>query len=197
MKRPTKRKNPKPAAISTEGLTKNKKGRFICQDYQNGSCTHTVGSAQCGKHPQLMHQCTNCLGNGHGAHFPQTCTAEKKRFGNLLAKGRTKFNRFTLRKVMKAWWVDAEDRIRLRRVTDRACRKLDTLKLRHFFREWRDASAEDLGTKAKIRRASKLWGKQVLASAWRSWKSSVNLDRVKQSNARVHFAIKQAVRQER
>ena len=122
---------------------------------------------------------------------------EKKRFDNLLAKGRTKFNRFTLRKVMKAWWVDAEDRIRLRRVTDRACRKLDTLKLRHFFREWRDASAEDLGTKAKIRRASKLWGKQVLASAWRSWKSSVNLDRVKQSNARVHFAIKQAVRQER
>ena len=93
VKRPTKAKSPKPAEISTEGLTKNKKGRFICQDYQNGSCTHTVGSAQCGKHPQLMHQCTNCLGNGHGAHFPQTCTAEKKRFGKGKNKGKGKGNK--------------------------------------------------------------------------------------------------------
>jgi hypothetical protein len=92
VKRPTKPKNPKPAAFSTEGLTKNKKGKFICPGFQDGSCTHTVGSAQCSKNPQLLHQCTNCLENGHGAHFPQTCTVEKRRFGKG-KKGKGKGNK--------------------------------------------------------------------------------------------------------
>jgi len=115
----------------------------------------------------------------------------------LLVKGANRFARFTARKVMTGWYRHTGEALNLKRVARKAARKLDTLKLWFFYRRWRDLCAEDLDAVAKLRRAAKLWNKHVLGSAWRSWTSSVNLDRVKKKNAKVHFAIKQAVRVER
>ena len=48
-----------------------------------------------------------------------------------------------------------------------------------------------------MRRAAKAWTRQRLALGWRSWKASVDLDRVKRAAAARHSAVKTAVRVER
>ena len=48
-----------------------------------------------------------------------------------------------------------------------------------------------------MRRAAKAWTRQRLGAGWRSWKASVDLDRVKRASAARHFAVKTAVRVER
>jgi protein SFI1 len=48
-----------------------------------------------------------------------------------------------------------------------------------------------------MRRAANAWTRQRLGAGWRSWKASVDLDRVKRAVAARHLAVKTAVRVER
>jgi protein SFI1 len=112
-------------------------------------------------------------------------------------RGRTRFERVATRGALRHWYRLAEDRARARAVAVKAARKLNVVRLRCRFESWRLAAADDLSSRAKMRRAAKAWTRRFVASAWRSWKASVDLDRVKRSAAASHFAVKTAVRCER
>lgn len=124
---------------------------------------------------------------------------ERARHDALVARGRRRFNRFALRDAIVTWWRLTEARVRARAVAARAARKLERLRARVLFEAWRLSALRsgDLSSRAKMRRAARAWTRQTLGSAWRSWKASVDLDRVRRASAARHFAVKTAVRVER
>ena len=124
-------------------------------------------------------------------------TLQRRRHDALVARGRTRFERVATRGALRHWYRLAEERARARAVAVKAARKLNVVRLRCRFESWRLAAADDLSSRAKMRRAAKAWTRAFVASAWRSWKASVDLDRVKRSAAASHFAVKTAVRVER
>ena len=56
-----------PAAGGATHKTHNNKNTELCRGFQTGACTDKVGN-RCARNKALVHQCSICLDNRHGAH---------------------------------------------------------------------------------------------------------------------------------
>ena len=48
-------------------FTTNRRGTALCEDFNAGNCTETIGQNRCQKDPSKLHQCSKCLSVDHPA----------------------------------------------------------------------------------------------------------------------------------
>jgi hypothetical protein len=78
--KPRKAGKPKPVGPQKVGqdgnMASNRKGKQLCQGFQNGSCRNSIGTTNvCVVDGVSMHQCARCLATDHGCQWPKECTA--------------------------------------------------------------------------------------------------------------------------
>jgi hypothetical protein len=75
-KKPTKPKKQifGPQKSNADGtMATSRFGKPLCEDYQDGNCSVTVGNSICAKDRNKSHQCAVCMLPGHGARHPRPC----------------------------------------------------------------------------------------------------------------------------
>jgi len=112
-------------------------------------------------------------------------------------KGAAHFAKVLGSRIMRAWRSQSFVLARKTATAKKAARKMDVLRMRHWWKIWLSHVADNLHLAAAMRRAVKSWTKGQLGQAWRKWLSHIDRARVAMRLARHQHQMRQAVYREK